>query len=407
VEDILYLDTARVGRPSPRTLQAGTDSLLMAAYEGGSAYFDRFLRNGLADCPTWMSTRYRGLQSWRGITALKEDLRTLVGGPPDFPVLLANRSAQLMNLAARLFFLRCRNALTCDLGWPAYQEILERTTSLSEVKVTLVPLHQMVFEGNATADDVIDAVVKAYLKNQCDGLFLPAVSNLGVRIPIEQIVRQIEAKYEVRLVVIDGAQEFSQIGANLVADYCDLYLAGCHKWLAGHHPMGVAFFGRGRSRGLITTMLNQMLAANMLDDPLLHYTQRIETGHNDQYTETVNLSSLFTCQAAVTEANHLYTRVSGLQARLTNRQLIRTLLPETGWHEVAISPTLQSAILLAKPERNIGRSIESAELREAFRSKGVGLTAYPNCRVRLAMPDQPMEQTEPLHRLAEAFRAIA
>jgi hypothetical protein len=57
VNDLLYLDTARLGRPSPRTVQAATDSLALAAEEGGSAYFDRFLRGGLVDCPAWMQSR--------------------------------------------------------------------------------------------------------------------------------------------------------------------------------------------------------------------------------------------------------------------------------------------------------------------------------------------------------------
>lgn len=126
MDDFLYLDTARVGRPSPRTLHAATDSVRLTAEEGGSAYFDRFLAGGLATCPSWMQSRYAGLLSWRGVASLKADLRVLAGSGDDLPVRLANRSTQLMEFAARLLFPRCRSVPTCDLGWPTYHPVLAR-----------------------------------------------------------------------------------------------------------------------------------------------------------------------------------------------------------------------------------------------------------------------------------------
>ncbi len=305
MQDLLYLDTARVGRPTARTLQAATDSVRLAAEEGASAYFDRFLHFGLFDSPSWMATRYSGLRSWRGVASLKSDLRSLVGGHADLPVLLANRSAQLMGFAARLFFPRCRNVLTCDLGWPAYQSILEQKASDAKSRVTVVALREAVFGGRATADDVVELMTRRYLDHGCDGLFLPAVSNTGVRLPIDRIVQGIESTAEVRLVVVDGAQEFCHTATDLARDYCDLYLTGCHKWLGGYHPMGAAFYGRQRTAGVIKRMLGRLLSAGVVDDPLLRVAEQIEAGRTDNYTETLNLSGLFTCQAAVTEALEL------------------------------------------------------------------------------------------------------
>jgi hypothetical protein len=124
VDGLLYLDTARLGRMSLGAYRASADYLALVGCEGGSAYFGRFLRGGLASCPDPMADRYPGLRSWNGIAALKQSLRRLAGSRPDLPVLVAARSAQLMKLAARLLFQRCRRILAVDLGWPGYHAIL-------------------------------------------------------------------------------------------------------------------------------------------------------------------------------------------------------------------------------------------------------------------------------------------
>ena len=243
-------------------------------------------------CPSWMQSRYAGLLSWRGVPSLKADLRALAGGGHDLPVLLANRSTQLMEFAARLFFPRCRSVLTCDLGWPAYQSILERQALRTAGRVTVVPLREMVFGGRATADEVVERVCRTYSIHQCDGLFLPAVSHDGVRLPVQRIVRSIEATCEARLVVVDGAQEFCHADTALASEYCDLYLAGCHKWLGGHHPMGVGFYGRRRTRGYVDTMLGRLIAAGVVDDPLLRFAEQTPDSRTETTTETLNLSGL-------------------------------------------------------------------------------------------------------------------
>ncbi len=120
----LYLDTARLGRMSPRAQHAHIDFARMAGDEGGSLLFDTFLRAGARTWPAEAQARYPGLDCWGGVAALKESLRMLAGSSPDLPVLLANRSAQLMRLAARLLFHPCNNVLVTDTGWPCYQDVL-------------------------------------------------------------------------------------------------------------------------------------------------------------------------------------------------------------------------------------------------------------------------------------------
>ena len=72
---------------------------------------------------------------------------------------------------------------------------------------------------------------QAFIEHGCDGLFLPAVSNLGIRLPIRELVQAIGRRAELRFVVIDGAQALAHVPLELNRDYGDLLLAGCHKWL--------------------------------------------------------------------------------------------------------------------------------------------------------------------------------
>lgn len=126
--DLLYLDTARLGRMSPASA-ALRDFVTMAEDEGGGLYSDCFLANGFRDCPASFSSRYPNLAGWHGVGGLKAGLRSLVESHPDSPVLLASRSTALMRFAARILFHPCRNALTTDLDWPAYKATPDRRSN--------------------------------------------------------------------------------------------------------------------------------------------------------------------------------------------------------------------------------------------------------------------------------------
>ncbi len=297
----LYLDTARLGRMSSRAEQAQLDFTRMAGEQGASLFFERFLQDGSDSWPASVRSRFPGLTGWQGVTALKESLRTLAGSDPALPVLTANRSAQLMKFAARLLFRRCGNVLVTDLGWPPYHKVLGGEAARARSVVTTLPVRGLMSNGQATEDELVEAVRSRFLQAGCDGLFLTAVSNLGYRLPVERLVRALEAVRELRFVVIDGAQDFCHVSADLGNEYCDLYLASCHKWLQGFHPMGLGFYGRRRTRSLIETALCQLLSGGDLDDPLLRFTAQLERSALDGETETVNLIPLFTAQGAAAD----------------------------------------------------------------------------------------------------------
>ena len=401
---LLYLDTARLGRMSPRAQQAQRDFARLAGREGGSVRFERFLRAGIDAVPPAVADEYPGLAPWRGVGPLKASLRALAGGRPDLPVLLATRSAALMRLAARLLFHPCRNVLVTDLGWPAYHAILEAEQSRIGRRVTAVPLLRYLLNGELSEDEAVDVLRAAYLREGCDGLFLTAVSNLGIRLPIERLVRSLEAAGAVRFVVIDGAQDFCHAAADLRNDYCDLYLAGSHKWLGAYHPMGLGFYGRPRSRSFIETVLARLVGGGEMDDPLLRFSIQLEADALDGATETVGLAPLFACQGAVADA--LAARpADALPRRLANAASAADVAAAAGWSPVRPGSAFRTGILLLEAERTTARQRADA-VRLAFYDRGVVVTAYEGGRVRLSMPDTDWAPGE-LHHLRDTLRAVA
>lgn len=387
--------------------QAQLDFTRLAGEEGGSLFFERFLREGSLAWPEALRLRYPGLACWQGVGRLKASLRALAGSDPALPVLVVNRLARLMHFAARLLFHPCRNVLVTELGWPPYQSILESEARRAGRAVTPVALTPLLSVEGTTDEEVVETVRQRFLQSGCDGLFLTAVSHTGFRLPVERIVRALEAVRELRFVVIDGAQDFCHVSADLSNAYCDLYLAGCHKWLGGFHPMGLGFYGRNRSRGVIETVLNHLVSSGELDDPLLRFTSQLETQALDGVTETVNLVPLFTGQAAASEAlEQPLPPAACLKLRYHNLDVAASLAQDRGWQPLLPASPFRTGIALLRAEREKTRRLSAVALREAFASHGVALTAYEHGLVRLSMPATQW-QPDNLDRLDRVLQAVA
>lgn len=230
---------------------------------------------------------------------------------------------------------------------------------------------------------------------------------MGQRLPLERLVRSLESVREIRVIVVDGAQDFCRSSADLSQEYCDLYLAGCHKWLQGFHPMGLGYYGRSRSRGIIQSLLHQLLATGELDDPLLRFTTQLETGSLDDDTETVNLISLFTCQGAAVDALEQPTPlVTAFQTRRQNLIEAAVLGQACGWQPLLPADPFQTGILLLQPERTSRRNQSPQELRRNFAEQGVALTTYDAGVIRLSMPPAIWQPAD-LQHLGNALRDTA
>ena len=387
----LYLDTARLGQMSPSALEAQLDFVRLTAEEPSSMYFEKFLGEGSHGWPSIYRRRFPALSAWPGIAGLKQRLAQLAGNAEGCRVLLANRSAQLMMLSARLLFRRCRNVLTADLSWYSYRSLLTRVASRTGETVSTVPLREAVLRDGMTTEQLAARVATHFVDAGCDGLFLPAVDNLGVRMPVEKIVTAIRQRCEIRFVVVDGAQAFCHVPNDLCRGSCDLFIAGCHKWLRAYQPMGLAFYAREKTRDYIERTAETMIRGFEIDDPLIRFSRQLETGSTDGYTETVNISPLFSCCGALDDsASKAREQQQILRSRHTNADVISDAAMQTGWEPVRPAAEMQTGILLLQSQRRSIRQAERDVLRATFQERcGMTLTAYDDGLIRLSMPDRP------------------
>ncbi|MBY0458459.1 MAG: hypothetical protein K2V38_14060 [Gemmataceae bacterium] len=403
MSELLYLDTARLGRMSPGAAAAHRDFAALASDEGGGLYFDRFLAAGLPDCPAGFVDRYPGLSPWEGMGRLKAGLRAVAGCDPSTPVLLASRTASLLRFAARFLFRPCRNVFVTDLDWPAYRHVLIEEAVLAGRQVTALPVLADVLAGRLPESRLVDRVCERFAAAKCDGLFLTAVSNLGVRFPVERVVRRLEGRCTVRAVVVDGAQEFAQVAGSMAVGVSDLYLAGSHKWLGGYHPLGIAFAGRRRSLGRVPTVLESELAAGELDDPLMRLVGRLEERRGDLISETVSLAPVFTAQGAVADR----VRAAGVESvRVRNREAAAVALADSGWRPLTLDPEYRTGVLLVQAEQRATRDRLPEATRAGLRDRGIAASAYPHGLVRLSMPASSWQPGE-LDSLRRILTAVA
>lgn len=373
---------------SPTARDTYLDFVRLTAEEPSSLYFEEFLQHGWAAWPASYRNRFRALESWQGVAGLKHLLARLVGQPRDCRVLLANRSAQLMKLVARLLFRRCRNVLTSDVNWPSYQRFLSAEATRTGNSITTIPVRDMLLRGGITRDELVSFIAEESFKAGCDGLFLPAVSNLGVLFPTHEIVRAIDSRVQLRFVAVDAAQAFCHVPAASYAG-SDLLIAGCHKWLGANQTMGMAFCPRKRSRSFIERTLRRMVDARQIDDPLLRFTEQLERGQLDGYSETTNIAPLFSCCGAIdmAPANDL-EQEQQLRIRRLNADVVSEAANDSGWMPVRSVTDFQTGILLLKP-RHLPRRSSAKSVRAAFQKHGVILSTYDDGLIRLSMPRRP------------------
>ncbi len=402
----LYLDTARLGRISPGAQQAHLEFVRLAAEEPSSLYFEEFLRSGFDAWPNDYQRRFPALSYWPGIAGLKRRLNRFAGAPDSNHCLIANRSAQLMTLAARILSSTCRHIFTTDFNWPTYQNILQHEANRSGNRVHVARHRTSVLRDDMRPSQLVAVIVQEFVNHNCDGLFLPAVDNLGIRLPISDIVTAIRRQSVLRFVVVDAAQAFAHVPIGDCLSVADFTIAGCHKWLRGYFPLGIASFGQPSTRDIIHRTASDMLRTAELDDGLLRFCRQLSNTKLDGYSETVNLGHLFSCCGAVADA--LSTSASpsdSLRQQAANADLVTDVVRDTDWQLVAPHQGLRSGILLLQHRDRSTQTTKSDDIRRLFQLHGVIVTAYDGSLVRLSMPKYPLLQSE-LRQLRQAFQGL-
>ncbi len=380
----LYLDTARLGLMSAKACNASIDLARFATAHACTLYFSQLLQEGFSSWPSALQRQYQGLSNWEGVFPFKENLRRLTEANHDSEVLLASRGASLMKFAARLLTGPCRNVFTTDTCWPPYKKTLLREFCKGHTTFTEVPIRRKVLRESITTSALIEYLVQEYLRNQCDGLFIPLVDNLGIRLPVEAIVKRIRQQAELRFVVVDGAQAIGHVPLRLKANYCDFLLAGSHKWLRAFYTMGIGFFGNPSSRDYISHSLRRWSHAGIVDDPLLAFSDELALGIEQPFGETVQVTPLLVADAATQEA--LRRKLPSRVDQDLNRQAVSKTASYAGWKPVAPDPALASQILLFENPNWLREWSSVNDLRRGLATGGVAATVYPNGLLRFSLP---------------------
>lgn len=391
----LYLDTARLGRMCPEARAADHDFARFASEEGCSLYFERFLRSGYTALPISLAREYPGLAFWAGVRGFKNDLKSALLLPRERQVLIANRSAQLVRLAARLLASQCENTLVTDMEWPAYLQSLEAEIGRAGRTLTKLTLREAVLRDGATDVELVERIVAEYRRADCDGLFLSAVTFQGVRMPLPAIIQALGPRDRPRFTVVDGAQAVNHIPLGLAAGYCDLLLTGCHKWLRAYHPLGLAFCCHAATENHIRQTCADMRRRRELDDPLLAFSSQLETGERENFSETVNLGPMFTAAAAVRRmlASPRAKRAE-FASQVDNADRVAERASSAGWRPMRPADPMRSGILLLEPRSPGTCSAPPDVLRERLLAAGVALTTYEGATVRASFPDLPLSHDQ-------------
>lgn len=388
---------------SPRACRASIDFARLACEHGSTLYSDDFFRFGSGSLPDASRERYPGLSDWHGPEQLSRQLSQLMGVPPHNQIQFASRSASLMKCAAKLLFRRCRSVLITDLTWPAYERILRREQRRTGNRIHKVAIRRLMLQGRLATSELIERLAEQFAISQCDGLFLPLVDNLGLHLPAPDIAFRIRRQSELRFCVIDGAQAFRHVPLELDRDYCDFMVAGCHKWLCAHNPMGLGILGRNSSRDFITASIARWLKNGTVDDPLMVYSQELITGDHFPFGETAPILPLLTANAATVDAAESTSEVSPEQNRCDVIDCVR----QAGWTVVSPESDYASRILLIRPA-HVHRSPATAShhLRRRLLEHQIAATTYDGSLVRLALP-RSLLQSGAIDHLQSALMQVA
>jgi selenocysteine lyase/cysteine desulfurase len=207
-----------------------------------------------------------------------------------------------------------------------------------------------------------------------------------------------------RFAVVDGAQALGHIPVSDVIDSCDVFIAGCHKWLQAHLPLGIALTGNGLTTEQFASLAMNSDTSSDCHDPLLRFSQELRTERLQKYSETVNVLPLLTANSTLRAASKaLNTITDSLTVRQTNRQNVADLLHDSPWCPVA-STSMDCGILVVEPRQADRWNPEA--ITAAMHQRGISLSVYPDRKLRLSMPSQILTESE-LQFLRDSFTAVS
>lgn len=362
----------------PAARDAQIDFIRLAGEEPSSLYFEDFLRGGYQAWPRQYREHFPGLATWQGVAGLKRRLRILAGAPNGWQTLIASRSLLLLNLGASCLFRVCRNVLTTDLSWPTYQQaIVDRAASTGNRVVTMA-IRNHILRGGWNGAAIANHIAEEFARHGCDGLLLPAVDHLGIRLPIGQIVRRIKGQSELRFMLVDAAQAYCHIPLDECIAHADLVVAGCHKWMGACLPLGIAFYGQQRSRELIERRVRRC------NDPLIRFVEELDGSVFTGRSETASIQGLFAASGAASVQLPV-TMARAVHTAAVDELIASAPRPCGCWNPITVAPELRTRIAILERADGKNRKKSAAGARREWFEAGCIVTGYGRGFARLAV----------------------
>ena len=284
--------------------------------------------------------------------------------------------------------------LVTDLIWPAYRRILADALPNDASQITMVKVKEQILSGELDVEGLVDLVTDAYTSNGCDGIFLPAICNFGIKLPVEKLVNRIASKSTIRFSIVDAAQAVNHVELVGLSKLVDFTIAGSHKWLRSYAPLAFGLFAKKGSASFIATSIDQHVNSAFDCDPLLKFSEGVQC----PFGETLNLSGLFGCSGAVKDA----IIKSDFDDLHETREVIREIARSANWEAVEPKPEFCSRILMI---RKPGFCEDSREkLRRLFIRNQVAVSDFAGGYCRISIPDAIGK--EDYRRLRTAFACI-
>jgi selenocysteine lyase/cysteine desulfurase len=403
----LYLDTARLGLMSPGAQLAARDFARLAGEGVSTLYTQRFLKTGFERLDARLRRQLPGLASWRGLAGLHNSVRQLIRLPADAPIYFGSCSTALLRRTCSILCARCRNVLVADTLWPPYRQILAEECTRQGCRFAVVPIRDDILHGRLTAGEAIGTLTQSYQRHGCDSILLSSISHDGIRFPVTPFLRHLREFGHVKLVVIDGAQELAHAPVDLKSGEIDVYLAGCHKWLGAHMPLGMCCLARPATSAGLAQDFQAADEASSGIDPLSVFLAWMQ-GRNltASRSETVNLMPLVTTAAALDDlANSGTTLMESLSLRQTNAELVERLAARLGWVAPTTAPELRCGILLLQSTDRWVRSLKAEDLQARMDAANVTFTTYEDGLIRLSLPNRPLNGRE-IERIQRVLVAV-
>ena len=186
---------------------------------------------------------------WRLLDTSREALAGMLGGEGRDYVFLPNATTAVATILENMISPEGRHVgldrpiepgdevLTTSHDYPACMFNLQRIAGRAGARMVVVDFPEPTpGRPTITGDDIVEAVLAGVTDRTRIAMLSHIMSPTGVVIPLERLVRELEARGVVT--VVDGAHAPGAIDFDLPGLGAPFYTANCHKWLCT--PKGVA-----------------------------------------------------------------------------------------------------------------------------------------------------------------------